>query len=138
MLLMTSPVAWSVQTQWPPDPRHVGDARRFVADRLLADDLGDLADTVSLIVSELTTNAVRHARSSFRVTMSRSGSQVLVEVHDDSSAPAFLRDGEPWALSGRGLHLVETLSTEWGMTPHAQGGKSVWASLDLADAVLSA
>lgn len=135
---MTSPVAWSVQTQWPPDPRHVGDARRFVADRLLADDLGDLADTVSLIVSELTTNAVRHARSSFRVTVSRSGSLVLVEVRDDSPAPAFLRDGEPFALSGRGLHLVETLSTEWGMTRHAQGGKSVWASLDLADPGISA
>lgn len=135
---MTSPVAWSVQTQWPPDPRHVGDARRFVADRLLADDLGDLADTVSLIVSELTTNAVRHARSSFRVTMSRCGSRVLVEVHDDSSAPAFLRDREPFSLSGRGLHLVETLSAEWGMTPHAQGGKSVWASLALADPEISA
>jgi hypothetical protein len=46
---------WSVQTRWPAEPSHVGDARRFVEDRLLADRLATLVDTSLLIVSELAT-----------------------------------------------------------------------------------
>jgi anti-sigma regulatory factor (Ser/Thr protein kinase) len=66
---------WSVQTRWPADARHVGDARRFVVDRLVAAELGHLADAAGLIVSELATNAVRHAHSPFRVTMARTGTR---------------------------------------------------------------
>jgi len=129
---MSSPVAWSVQTHWPADPRHVGDARRFVVDRLVADDLGHLTDAAGLIVSELATNAVNHASSPFRLTMVRDDRHLLLEVHDDSSGEAVARDGDPLDVSGRGLHLVSVLSDDWGVTPHAQGGKSVWATLDVA------
>ncbi len=132
---MSSPAPWSVQTQWPPDPRHVGDARRFVVDRLVADDLGDVAATAGLIVSELATNAVRHAQSPFRVSMARDGSQLMIEVHDDSSTTPVARgEGEPHDVSGRGLHLVSVLSNAWGVTPHPRGGKSIWASLDVTAA----
>ena len=129
--------AWSVQTQWPPDPRHVGDARRFVADRLVAAELGYLADTAGLIVSELATNAVRHAESPFRVTMVRSDRELVLEVHDDSPAGVVEREGAPLDVSGRGLHLVDALSRDWGVTTHARGGKSVWAALDVGVPALS-
>ena len=133
---MPSP-AWSVQTQWPPDPRHVGDARRFVADRLAAAELGHLAETASLIVSELATNAIRHAQSPFRVTMVRNDSRLMLEVHDDSSTRVVEREGAPFDMSGRGLHLVGALSRDWGVTAHARGGKSVWAELDVAAPAIS-
>jgi anti-sigma regulatory factor (Ser/Thr protein kinase) len=128
---MSSPVAWSVQTQWPPDPRHVGDARRFVADRLDAADLGHLTDTVSLIISELTTNAVRHARSPFRVTVTCNERELVIEVHDDSPVAVSVREGGAFDVNGRGLHLVSALSRTWGVTPHVHGGKSVWATIDV-------
>lgn len=118
---------WSVQTQWPPEPSHVGDARRFVEDRLLADRLTNLVETSQLIVSELATNAVRHARSPFRLTMVREDDRLRLEVHDDSPASAALRDHGPEDPDGRGLQLVSTLSSEWGVTAHPNGGKSVWA-----------
>jgi anti-sigma regulatory factor (Ser/Thr protein kinase) len=126
-----------VQTQWPPEPSHVGDARRFVEDRLLADRLTNLVETSLLIVSELATNAVRHARSPFRVTMVREDDRLRLEVHDDSPAPAALCDHAPEALDGRGLHLVSTLSSEWGVTPHPNGGKSVWAMVAIPGAAQS-
>lgn len=132
---MSKPVAWTVQTQWPPDPRHVGDARRFVADRLAADDLAHMADAAGLIVSELATNAVRHAHSPFRVTMVRDEHRLVLEVHDDSPAPVCVVEGGTLDTGGRGLHLVSALSHDWGITAHPRGGKSVWATLDVRDAV---
>jgi two-component sensor histidine kinase len=113
----------------------VGDARRFVVDRLVADDLGDVADTAGLIVSELATNAVRHAKSSFRVTMARNDEELTIEVHDNSPAPVSVRDGGTHDISGRGLHLVSALSHDWGVTPHPRGGKSIWATLDVTEAL---
>lgn len=132
---MSHPVAWTVQTQWPPDPRHVGDARRFVTDRLAADDLAHIADAAGLIVSELATNAVRHACSPFRVTMVRDEDRLVLEVHDDSPTPVSVVEGGTLDTGGRGLHLVSALSHDWGVTPHPRGGKSVWATLDVRDAV---
>lgn len=130
---MSAPVAWSVQTGWPPDPRHIRDARRFVVDRLVADGLGDVAEAAALIVSELATNAVKHAGSGFRVTVVREGRHLVVEVHDDNSAAVSPREVQPLELSGRGLQLVSALSNDWGVTPHVRGGKSVWAALDVAE-----
>lgn len=130
---MPAPIAWSIQTRWPSDPRHVRDARRFVAERLDADALGSFADTVGLVVSELVTNAVRHANSPFRVTVARDGDRIVVEVHDESPSPPALHPQDPSALGGRGLHLVSALSVDWGVTPHPRGGKTVWACLDVAD-----
>jgi two-component sensor histidine kinase len=131
---MPSPDTWSAQALWPPAPRHVGDARRFVTDRLVVTDLEHLVDAVGLIVSELATNAVRHAHSPFRVSLAREEDQLLLVVRDESSAPALLGEGDPSALGGRGLQLVSTLSREWGVTPHAGDGKSVWARFDIVEA----
>ncbi|HSJ20784.1 MAG TPA: ATP-binding protein [Nocardioidaceae bacterium] len=131
---MPAPATWSAQTQWPPEPRHVGDARRFVAEQLVATDLDHLVDTVGLIVSELATNAVRHAHSPFRVSLARAEDQLLLVVRDESSAPALLGEGDASAVGGRGLQLVSTLSHAWGVTPHAGDGKSVWARFDIVEA----
>lgn len=128
-----SPSTWSVQTQWPPDARHVRDARRFVTDRLVADELDDLVDVVTIIVSELVTNAVRHAGSPFRITVERQDGGLLLEVHDESSSPARIPDPTFLADGGRGLALVGSLSETWGVTAHPGGGKSVWARVRLDD-----
>jgi anti-sigma regulatory factor (Ser/Thr protein kinase) len=130
---MTAPVPWSVQTHWPPDPRHVGDARRFVVERLVADGLEDLADTAGLIVSELATNALKHAGTDIRLTLARDAGQLWLEIHDDSATSVQAREAGPWDQSGRGLEIVSVLSSDWGVTPDRRGGKSVWAALDVSD-----
>ncbi len=105
------------------DAASVSGARRYVLSLLDLDD--ETADAVRLAVSELATNAVLHARSPFRVRVSRNGSSIRVEVHDRSALTASKKDYGPNAVTGRGLTIVEQLSEDWGVTPDS-GGKWVW------------
>ena len=53
---------------------------------------------------------------------------VLIQVWDSDHHRPVLKDPEPDAEGGRGLLLIDTLSTQWGWyTPDEQGGKIVWA-----------
>jgi hypothetical protein len=105
--------------------------------------MAPLADTVELLVSEIVTNAVRasaeHSRHrqdpgqaigvpTVRLWLTSNGHHVLIRVWDpDDQAPAPETAGLA-AESGRGLLLVETLSTQWGcFAPHDKDGKIVWA-----------
>ena len=103
-------------------------ARLFVVDVLSHWGRPDLIDDAMLVVSELATNAVVHCQSRFSVQLQRCGSQVRVEVVDESGrAPAPGSAGQ-FATSGRGLSLVEAVSQDWGFE-RIDSGKSVWAEL---------
>jgi two-component sensor histidine kinase len=87
---------------------------------------GDV-DTVLLLVSELVTNAVKHAATPFDVTVSVEGAQVTVAVVDhDRTHPPMMRSPTPEDTSGRGLRIVDELSTSWGSESLAGDGKRVW------------
>ena len=110
------------------EPRSVGRARRFCSAALEGWGVsGEVADTCVLLVSELATNAVLHARTPFTVSIERDPT-LRVEVHDGDPRPPHTRDYGPEAASGRGLHLVEALAHSSGTVTHA-GGKSVWFEL---------
>ena len=111
------------ERDFTPDAASVSSARRFVLS--LLDAAPELVDSVQLAVSELATNAVLHARSSFRVRVSRQGSRLRVAVHDSSPAAAAKKDYGPTAVTGRGLTIVEQLTDDWGVTPDGSG-KWVW------------
>jgi anti-sigma regulatory factor (Ser/Thr protein kinase) len=128
---MLSTVTWSHQTHWPPAPHHVADARRFVVHCLHEEGLGALADPAALVVSELATNAVKHAQSWFEVRVARHEDHLVLEVHDESDTFPSMTDGRTLATGGRGLHLVDALSHDWGVQPQPLGGKCVWATFDL-------
>ena len=75
----------------------------------------DAADTALLLTSELVTNAVRHGRPPVHVRAEVSeGGVVRVEVDDASPSPVRQQDPDLDDLGGRGLQLVEMLSTAWG------------------------
>jgi anti-sigma regulatory factor (Ser/Thr protein kinase) len=80
------------------------------------------------VVSELASNAVRHARTAFSVTIRCDRSGVEIAVHDASPAQPIVRSPGPEALSGRGLRLIAEIAEAWGIewTP---AGKTVWAHL---------
>ncbi|MFI6698167.1 SpoIIE family protein phosphatase [Streptomyces sp. NPDC050509] len=108
------------------DPREVRRARRLVRDRLLGWDLpGTVVDTAELMVSELVTNAVNHARSR-RVGLRLVRTDALLcEVLDDEPAPATLLSAGRSDEFGRGLRVVSALAREWGSSSSAHG-KTVW------------
>ncbi|WP_234327410.1 ATP-binding protein [Streptomyces sp. NRRL WC-3742] len=118
-------------------PRHrrsVGEAR-WQLQNFLHDVPGgfDLVDSCEVVVSELVTNAVLHARvpkgRRIAVRFESTSGHLRIEVHDASSEkPAIRRAVCPDDSSGRGLRLVEALSVEWGCTARPEGiGKIVWA-----------
>lgn len=111
-----------------PVPSAVPAVRRFVADTLSAWNERELVDHASLVASELATNAVRHASSAFRASISRHHSVIRIAVEDVSFMPPVKADPTPEALGGRGVSIVDRLSVRWG-TDQVSDGKVVWSEL---------
>ncbi len=110
------------------EPRSVGRARRFCAATLAGWGVdAEVVDTCVLLVSELATNAVLHARTPFTVEIALDP-VLRVEVHDGDRRLPHPRDYGVEAASGRGLHLVEALSVSSG-TELSSSGKAVWFEL---------
>ncbi|GAA3857069.1 hypothetical protein GCM10022243_23030 [Saccharothrix violaceirubra] len=104
-------------------------ARRVVVQAIEAWDLpGDLAEDAELVVTELVSNGVDHASGPLELTVTRTRTGIRVEVADGSSDLPVRRPVEVDSVRGRGLIIVESLSTSWGATPTARG-KVVWAEL---------
>jgi anti-sigma regulatory factor (Ser/Thr protein kinase) len=120
-------LAWSDQRAWPHHTQHIADAREFVTQRLESNGLEALALSVRLVVSELVTNAVLHAGTAFSVTVSRDGPRLRLEVRDALPEPVGRPSSPPPTQpNGRGLAIVERLSTQWGVALDP-AGKTVWA-----------
>ena len=105
------------------------EARRFAAEILAGWNRPDLADEAAVIVTELATNSVIHARTEFTVSMSRRpDGTIRLAVRDASPLPPRQRQAAELDGSGRGLRLVEAISAGWGAEPLADG-KVIWADL---------
>lgn len=103
---------------------------RHAVERALADwGLDDLGWTAALLVSELAANVTLHAGTGFTVVLEPlPDGGVRLEVADGSPRiPRQRRFGDE-ATTGRGLHLVEDLSRDWGVE-RREGGKAVWAEI---------
>ena len=120
---------WSRTRSWDADASNISEARHFVAFELSAHGLEDVVPDARLVVSELVTNAVRHAGSRFSVTVDVTDGVVLLRVTDPSSTLPVLVHATPLMDNGRGLVIVAELSQDWGVTLEPQGGKSVWAHI---------
>ncbi|MGH3157299.1 MAG: ATP-binding protein [Streptosporangiaceae bacterium] len=121
-------------------PASVRRARRHATATLREWQLETLADPVEVLTSEIVTNAVhasadavlqprkagQAAQIGFWLTSDRRS--VLIQVWDADPRPPIRQDNGLDAETGRGLMLVETLSTQWGCcAPGCPAGKIVWA-----------
>lgn len=110
----------------PPEAASAGRARRLVNEVVGEAGIEELADVGSLLVSETVTNAVLHAATEVELTVVAGDGSLRVEVRDGSSVLPGVRHYEDEATTGRGIGLVELLSTSWGVEPEPGGGKTVW------------
>ena len=109
----------------PAEPAVVAGARARAADQLAAWGLEQLTFTTELIVSELLTNAIRHAQPPLQVRMILDDA-LSCEVSDGSSTAPHLRRAGGYDEGGRGLLLVASLAERWGSRP-TRTGKTIWA-----------
>jgi anti-sigma regulatory factor (Ser/Thr protein kinase) len=125
---MTATVEGTVDL--PASPRSVPVARRHA--RRTAREAGlreDTSDVLHLLVSELVTNAVVHARTDVRLHLVVTPDEVRVEVCDQAGLHPRLRTHSASATTGRGIRLLSTLASAWGVEELDDGGKMVWAVL---------
>jgi anti-sigma regulatory factor (Ser/Thr protein kinase) len=124
----------------PYTPSSVGVARRHLVGELREAGVGEAtACDAGLVVSELISNALRHATplpgGIVRVAWRRHDDRVEIAVSDGGgqTVPKVNEPGSS-AIGGRGLGIVERLSLRWGVRPAVDGVRevTVWAELLLA------
>jgi anti-sigma regulatory factor (Ser/Thr protein kinase) len=114
----------------PPAPSSPREARDRAARELQGWGDPDSRHAVVLLISELVTNAVVHARSTVTVDLAVSDDgPVLVKVHDESPVRPTRRRHHADRPGGRGMHLLESLATRWGVE-ESRIGKSIWFEVD--------
>ncbi|MGC9537388.1 SpoIIE family protein phosphatase [Streptomyces sp. UG1] len=112
------------------DPAVVAHARKHATDCLTTWGLEESIFVTELVVSELVTNAIRHAADPIRLRLIKDQS-LICEVSDGSSTSPHLRRARLSDEGGRGLFLVAELTERWG-TRHTHNGKVIWAEQRLA------
>lgn len=121
-----------IEWRLPRHPRTVGRARELLRSQARSWHLAvEPVDTAVLLLSELVTNAVRHAGSpggrEISVRVIAGEKRLRIEVSDASDRPlrpVQLSDADE---SGRGLGIVAALADDWGTHPRPCGiGKTVW------------
>jgi anti-sigma regulatory factor (Ser/Thr protein kinase) len=156
--MLAAEMAGLVNGDWrpTPDPVHMGRPRMpRIATRTLGTEAGSVhaareftiatlhrwgmaerSQDIAIVVSELLTNALRHAlpgsgnlqlRRAIRLGLVQPGPFVLCAVADPSKAAPVPQPAGSLAETGRGLHIICALSDQWGYTTPSETGKVVWA-----------
>jgi anti-anti-sigma regulatory factor/anti-sigma regulatory factor (Ser/Thr protein kinase) len=127
------PAGHRVQLRLAPVVSAAGFARHVIDAACRSWRLGHLSAPATLVISELVSNAVKHAGTNLCVDAAYQGGFLRLSVRDGSRCPPVspqskLRAVAPLSESGRGLFLVDVYATAWGSDPVGDG-KSVWATL---------
>lgn len=116
------------QLRLAPGPSAPGRARRFLEDTCRRWTAADVRTDAVLVISELVTNAVRHAGTEMRVALELRDGALTVSVHDRGPGLPRLVPAAERRLGGRGLAIVARLAEAWGVVVE-DGGKAVWCRL---------
>ncbi|MFF2506343.1 ATP-binding protein [Streptomyces sp. NPDC058067] len=109
-----------------PNPTCVGHSRHISSAFLRLCKVADPSvESVVLCVSELVTNGVTHGAGDVSLRIRYRDNEIRVEVIDGSSVPATMRSTSEDDTSGRGLALVDALSSKWGAS---EDGRTTWCT----------
>ncbi|MGW0601696.1 ATP-binding protein, partial [Streptomyces sp. NPDC002776] len=127
----------SIERQPAPDGEGLSSAeaawpqrlRRIVRASLTYWGCPHLVETAELLLTELSTNALRHAFGlDIGVRMCLQDGHLMIEVYDGSPLRPVARCADPYDESGRGLLLLDSLAEEWGVSEY---GTTTWCTLPL-------
>ena len=113
----------------PPEPASATRARRVTRRHLEPVCPEGALDVASLLVTELVSNAVLHARTEMFLVVDVMPGRIELRVQDGSPDDPERKELDPHSSSGRGLAIVDELATTWGVD-HDHGRKVVWAKID--------
>lgn len=103
--------------------------RRFAVSALPADADDDAEESVALVMSELVSNAVRHAHDDVDLTVTDEEDGTKVAVTDDDDRAPQVSENDEELESGRGFSIIDAIADEHGVAPRPRGGKVVWARM---------
>jgi anti-sigma regulatory factor (Ser/Thr protein kinase) len=118
----------------PGERRSVALGRHWVVRTAAARGaVGMTNQVLELLSSELLANAVLHGptQTGIGLQLVVSDEVARVSVSDGAETSPVVMRTDPSALSGRGMAIVEAMSSRWGVEVHEDGGKTVWFELDL-------
>ncbi|MET8681540.1 SpoIIE family protein phosphatase [Streptomyces sp. NPDC004647] len=118
------------------EPEAVAQARAMAMEQLVKWGLEELSFTTELVVSELVTNAIRHATGPVHLRLIRDRT-LLCEVSDGGHTSPHLRHSASDDEGGRGLFIVAQMVQRWG-TRYTQSGKTIWTEQAFPDGELPA
>ncbi len=107
----------------------VGAARGFVRQKVTEWELDQLLEDALLVISELTTNAITHAESGCRVRLALNSATLRIDVLDGGSGTPEPHAATTTDEGGRGLAIVDAVTSAWGLEIVPGNGKLVWAEL---------
>lgn len=116
----------------PSVPPAVSAAREWSRRTMHRWRLGEAAEPVEQLISELVTNSVEHAEcASVTVLLFYAVGMLRLEVRDQDAAHVpVLKHPETGDVGGRGLVIVQALSDRWGVRI-TDSGKAVWCEFAL-------
>jgi anti-sigma regulatory factor (Ser/Thr protein kinase) len=122
-----------VETELPRSAVAAAEARGFLRAALQTASLDGWGEVTELLTTELVTNAVRHVGHPVRLRVATPGDRIRVEVDDDSSTEPRVVHVDEHETHGRGMLLVDHLSTRWGFEQRVRG-KTVWFEISVVTA----
>lgn len=120
----------------PAERQSVAVGRHWVVRTAAVRGATGMANQVlELLSSELLANAVLHGGEDTGIGVQLVVTERItrVSVSDGSGTSPVVMETDPSALNGRGMAIVEAMSSRWGVEVHEDGGKTVWFELDLDD-----
>jgi anti-sigma regulatory factor (Ser/Thr protein kinase) len=109
-------------------------ARHWLVDQLMVSGRDHRAEEAAMCVSELAANAVDHTHDGFEVALTDGDGTIRVAVTDCADETPQLRPVDPAADRGRGLLIVDSVASRWGVESATvtgrANGKTVWFELD--------
>ena len=121
----------TVRLQLAPHATASRVARDFVSRTCLDWGIAQGIASACLVVSEMVTNGLRHAVTDLDLALARHGGILRLALRDHSDEPLREPSYDLHGVGGRGLALIAACSRAWGVLPTVDGGKVVWAVLDV-------